>query len=267
MIEFKQIVGRGTRLFDGKEFFTIYDFVDAYHHFSDPEWDGEPLEPEQSTGPKAMKVKETSPPYGGENIDEEPKRKKLRIKLRDGKEREIQYMAHTSYWSANGKPISAEEFLKNLFGKLPEFFKNESELRKIWSNPITRKGLLDKLAGAGYGMHELKTLQQLINAENSDIFDVLEYISYAIKPISREERVAKAQLKIFKSLDNNQKEFLEFVLSKYIETGIEELDQEKIPDLLKIKYLAINDATELLGGVDKIRNTFINFQKHLFAIS
>ncbi|MEO6832547.1 MAG: DEAD/DEAH box helicase family protein [Chitinophagaceae bacterium] len=46
MIEFKQIIGRGTRLFDGKEFFTIYDFVDAYHHFNDPEWDGEPLEPE-----------------------------------------------------------------------------------------------------------------------------------------------------------------------------------------------------------------------------
>lgn len=44
MIEFKQIVGRGTRLFDGKEFFTIYDFVDAYKHFSDPEWDGEPIE-------------------------------------------------------------------------------------------------------------------------------------------------------------------------------------------------------------------------------
>ena len=43
MIEFKQIIGRGTRLFDGKEFFTIYDFVDAYKHFSDPEWDGEPV--------------------------------------------------------------------------------------------------------------------------------------------------------------------------------------------------------------------------------
>ena len=147
-----------------------------------------------------------------------------------------------------------------------QIFKNVDELRKIWSNPITRKSLLDKLAEAGYGINELKSLQQLINAENSDIFDVLEYISFAIKPISREERVAKAQLNIFKSLDNNQKEFLEFVLSKYIETGIEELDQEKLPDLLKIKYFAINDATELLGGVNKIRETFIGFQKHLFAV-
>ena len=46
MIEFKQIIGRGTRLYDGKDYFTIYDFVKAYRHFSDPEWDGEPLEPE-----------------------------------------------------------------------------------------------------------------------------------------------------------------------------------------------------------------------------
>jgi type I restriction enzyme R subunit len=46
IIEFKQLIGRGTRLFDGKNHFTIYDFVKAHHHFSDPEWDGAPMEPE-----------------------------------------------------------------------------------------------------------------------------------------------------------------------------------------------------------------------------
>ncbi len=133
MIEFKQIVGRGTRLFEGKEFFTIYDFVGAYHHFSDPEWDGEPLEPEPSTRSKPMKIKETPAPYGPED---EPKKKKLKIKLGDGKEREIQHTMQTSFWSADGKPISAEEFLHSLFGKLPEFFKDEAQLRKIWSNTL-----------------------------------------------------------------------------------------------------------------------------------
>jgi type I restriction enzyme, R subunit len=262
IIEFKQIIGRGTRLFDGKEFFTIYDYFDAHQHFSDPEWDGEPLEPEPSE-PKVPVVREPTSSYG--DGDETPKQKKLKIKLRDGKEREIQHMIQTSFWNSDGKPISAEEFLQNIYGKLPEFFKDEDELRKMWSNPKTRKALLDKLAEAGYGMSELKTLQQLINAENSDIFDVLEYISFAIKPISREERVAKAQLSIFKSLDNNQKEFLEFVLSKYIEVGIEELEQEKLPELLKIKYQAIHDATDVLGGINRIKETFINFQQHLFA--
>ena len=60
------------------------------------------------------------------------------------------------------------------------------------------------------------------------------------------------------------KEFLEFVLSKYIETGVEELDQEKLPDLLTLKYQAIRDAEEMLGSVDDIRATFIDFQKYLY---
>jgi type I restriction enzyme R subunit len=259
MIEFKQIIGRGTRLFDGKEYFTIYDFVDAYHHFADPEWDGEPIVEITTKPPK--------PP--GERISEPPPppyepKGKIKIKLRDGKEREIQHMIAASFWSADGKPISAEEFLNGLFGALPDFFKSEDELRRIWSNPITRRALLEKLYNAGYGADVLGALQKIINAENTDLFDVLEYIFFAIKPITREMRVAQAQTKIFRGLDNKHKEFLEFVLSKYIETGVEELDQEKLPDLLTLKYQAIRDAEEILGGVDNIRTTFIEFQKYLY---
>ena len=265
MIEFKQIIGRGTRLFDGKEYFTIYDFVNAYHHFADPEWDGEPIaEPTEEPGnpklPKKPKTEEIveppPPPYEAKQI--------VKVKLSDGKEREIQHMISTSFWSADGKPVSAEEFLKGLFGTLPEFFKNEDDLRKIWSNPITRRVLLEKLSDAGYGSDVLITLQKLINADKSDLFDVLEYVSFATRPITREQRVAQAQVKIFNGLDNKQKEFLEFVLSKYIETGVEELDQEKLPSLLTLKYQAIRDAEEILGGVDNIRTTFIDFQKYLY---
>ena len=285
MIEFKQIVGRGTRLFDGKDYFTIYDFVDAYHHFSDPEWDGEPIEEEAcSKCGQNPCVCEKLPPEPCSQCGQRPCicekppsepcpkcgktpcqcNKKIKIKLRDGKELEIQHMISTSFWSADGKPISAEEFLLGIYGTLPEFFKSEDELRKIWSNPVTRKALLGELADAGYGLDELVSLQKLINAEKSDIFDVLEYISYAIEPITREMRVATAQEKIFHGLDNNMKEFVEFVLSKYIETGVEELDQEKLPDLLMLKYQALSDAQEVLGGVENIRSTFINFQKHLY---
>jgi type I restriction enzyme R subunit len=258
MIEFKQIIGRGTRLFDGKEYFTIYDFVDAYHNFLDPEWDGEPIAPEPSGAPK---LKEKSVPSG------EPKepRQILRIKLRDGKEREIQHMIQTSFWSADGRPLSSEEFLRNLFGKLPEFFKNEKELRVIWSKPSTRKALLDNLTDSGYDREKLHELQRLINAEKSDLFDVLEYVSFAIKPKTRQERVTHAQADILKGLDENQKEFLSFVLDKYIETGVEELDQEKLPDLMALKYSAIADAAKALGGVERIRDVFIGFQKFLYS--
>ena len=263
MIEFKQIIGRGTRLFDGKEFFTIYDFVGAYHHFLDPEWDGDPVGPNPKPEPKP-KPDPPEGPGGGDPPPPPPLSPKVKIRLRDGKEREIQHMMSTSFWSADGKPISAEEFLNNLFGTLPDFFKSEDELRAIWSNPATRKVFLERLAEAGFGKDELNTLQRLIDADKSDLFDVLEYVSFAVKPITREARVAEARASIFYGLDSKQQEFLEFVLSKYIETGVEELDQEKLPGLLELQYLSISDAAEALGGVERIRNTFVAFQKHLY---
>ncbi|QQR77479.1 MAG: DEAD/DEAH box helicase family protein [Candidatus Moraniibacteriota bacterium] len=264
MIEFKQIVGRGTRLFDGKEFFTIYDFVDAYHHFADPEWDGEPVELETTEKEPKKSVEEPREEKAKEE-ETETKPKKVKVKLSNGKELEIQHMIATSFWSADGKPISVEEFLHNLFGELPKFFQSEDELREIWSNPITRKNLLERLAVAGYGKDELTNLQKLIDAEKSDLFDVLEYVFNSdVKPITREMRVAGAQSTIFAKLSSKQKEFIEFVLSKYIETGVEELDQEKLPDLLKIKYQSLEDAKEELGEVINISSLFINFQPFLY---
>lgn len=264
MIEFKQIVGRGTRLFDGKEFFTIYDFVDAYHHFADPEWDGDIEEP-ISVGPPSPNPNPPKPidPPVPPSDREIPKR--IKVKLRDGKEREIQYMMSTSFWSSEGKPISAEEFLHNLFGSLPDFFKSEEELRTIWSNPLTRRTLLEKLDEAGFGKAELNTLQKLIDAEKSDLFDVLEYVfNSEIKPMTREARVAAAQATIFALLNDKQKEFIEFVLSKYIETGVEELDQEKLPILLTNKYQSFEDAGLVLGDLSKVRDLFIEFQRYLY---
>lgn len=271
MIEFKQIIGRGTRLFDGKEYFTIYDFVDAYHHFLDKEWDGPAEEVkiinETTEKPeKAMLVKEPKAEYltKKDEVDNEPK-KKLRIKLGDGKEREIKHMISTSFWSADGKPISVQEFMDNMFGAMPEFFKNEEELRKIWSNPTTRKAFLEKIAEKGFGKDELETLQKMIDAEHCDLFDVLTYISFLTKPISRVQRVEQAKEKIFEGLEEKQKEFLDFVLSKYEEKGVEELDEEKLPILLNLKYHAIANAEQSLGDVDQIRSIFFAFQKNLYA--
>jgi type I restriction enzyme R subunit len=259
IIEFKQIVGRGTRLFEGKEFFTIYDFVDAYVRFSDPEWDGEPIEPEEPSKPKEPKSpKEPKKPTS-------PRPKKIKIKLADGKEREIEFMSATSFWGVDGQPISAQAFLEKLFGELPKFFKDEKELREIWSKPLTRKVLLEKLSEEGFGIEELNTLKRLINAENSDIFDVLEYVFDSDStPLSREERVNAAKQSIFALLNPSQAEFIEFVLSKYIESGVEELSQEKLPILLENKYQSLEDAKVILGEVKNISALFIEFQKYLY---
>lgn len=286
MIEFKQIVGRGTRLFDGKEFFTIYDFVDAYKHFSDPEWDGEPIEEEpckicgqnpcicEKQPPKpcpicgqrpCICIKEPPPPCYKCGQSPCVCKKKVKIKLRNGKEREIKHMVSTSFWSADGKPISAEEFLSNLFGELPKLFKDEEELRKLWSNPTTRRTLLEKLDDAGFPKSDLLTLQKLVDMEKSDLYDVLEYVFNGdYIAMTREARAKAAEATIFALLNDKQKEFISFVLSKYIETGVEELDQEKLPILLTNKYHSLEDAKEILGDVANISRLFIEFQEHLY---
>ena len=265
MIEFKQIVGRGTRLFDGKEFFTIYDFVDAYKHFSDPEWDGEPLEPEPRE-PKPYPTPEPKEKPDVEDPDESrPKKKKAKVKLRDGKERTIQHTVQTSFWSADGKPISAEEFLNNLFGELPKLFKDEEELRKLWSNPLTRKTLLENLDAAGFPKEDLLTLQKLVDMEKSDLYDVLEYVFNGdYIAMTREARAKAAEATIFALLNDKQREFIAFVLSKYVDTGVDELDQEKLPILLTNKYQSLEDAKEILGDVSSISRLFVEFQEHLY---
>jgi len=263
MIEFKQIVGRGTRLFDGKEFFTIYDFVDAYKHFSDPDWDGEPIgeEPLEINEPKG----EYKPREPKEPKEETERKQKIKIKLRNGKEREIKHMVSTSFWSADGKPISAEEFLNNLFGELPKLFKDEEELRKLWSNPMTRKVLMENLDVAGFPKGDLLTVQKLVDMEKSDLYDVLEYVFNGdYIAMTREARAKAAEATIFALLNDKQKEFITFVLSKYVETGVDELDQEKLPILLTNKYQSLEDAKEILGDVANISRLFIEFQQHLY---
>ena len=266
MIEFKQIIGRGTRLYDGKDYFTIYDFVKAHHHFSDPEWDGEPLEPDVTISPIALTA-----PIKTESItvsDPAPdykKKQKVRVKLADGKERTIQHMMVTSFWHPDGTPMSAQQFMEALFGKLPEFFKNEAELRALWSRPDTRRKLLEGLAEKGFGKEHLAEMQKIIDAENSDLFDVLAHVAYALPPLSREERAAKARVIITQHFNTKQQVFLGFVLSHYVTIGVEELDQAKLTPLLKLKYHdSIADAVADLGKPDEIGQVFAGFQKYLY---
>jgi type I restriction enzyme R subunit len=287
MIEFKQIIGRGTRLFDGKNYFTIYDFVKAYKHFNDPAWDGEQLDPEPC--PKCGKtecscVPEPRPPCGtcGKCPCECPKEpcskcgkleciceKKVRakVKLADGKERMIQHMTATTYWHPDGTPMSAHQFLESLFGKIPEFFKSEEELRRLWSVPETRSRLLQGLSEHGFGLDQLAEIQKIIEAEKSDLFDVLAFVAYAMAPLTREVRAANAKVYINSQFTTKQGAFLDFVLSHYVEVGVEELDQEKLSPLLRLKYGdSLSDAIADLGDPEEIGQTFAGFQKYLYEV-
>lgn len=287
MIEFKQIIGRGTRLYDGKDYFTIYDFVKAHHLFSDPEWDGEPIQPEacdrcgcnpcecEKAPPKPCKVCGQRPcicdkpaPEPCADCGQRPCicKKKAKVKLADGKERNIQHMTVTSFWHPDGTPMSAHQFLESLFGRLPEFFKNEEELRALWSRPDTRRKLLEGLSEKGFGHDQLAEMQKIIDAEKSDLFDVLAHVAYAMPPLTREERAGRARTLITQHFNNKLQLFLDFVLAHYVELGFEELDQAKLTPLLKLKYGdSLPDAIADLGqSPAEIGQAFAGFQKYLY---
>jgi type I restriction enzyme R subunit len=285
MIEFKQIIGRGTRLFDGKDYFTIYDFVKAHLNFEDPEWDGPPQEedPCKKCGnrpctcvvapPKPCGVcgktpcdcpKEPCPKCGFQPCRCQ-KRNKVKVKLADGKERTIQHMTSTTFWHPDGTPMSAQQFMEMLFGKLPDFFQSEAELRKLWSAPDTRAKLLQGLAEKGFGHDQLAEMQKIIDAEKSDLFDVLAYVAYAMAPLTRAERADHARVYINSEFSAKQQAFLEFVLQHYVAVGVEELNQEKLTPLLRLKYHdSISDAIADLGEPEQIGQVFTGFQRHLY---
>jgi type I restriction enzyme R subunit len=290
MIEFKQIIGRGTRMYEGKDYFTIYDFVKAHHNFSDPEWDGEPLEPEVckkcgnspcscepgvaggsttcSVCLKAPCVCLPVPPQLCPECEQAPCacQKKIVITLSDGRARQIKHISSVMFWSPEGKPITAREFLERMFGDLPQFFTDEEQLRVIWSDPSTREKLLQDLSEAGYDDEKLDSMKELIDARDSDVYDVLAFVAYAKETHTRTERAQTAKPLINHHYENDkQREFIDFVLSKYVQDGVSELSPAKMRSLIELKYNTISDASRVLGDPKAIRQTFVGFQKYLYA--
>lgn len=276
MVEFKQIVGRGTRLFEGKDYFTIYDFVGAYEHFNDPEWDGNPEEPPPPRGPRSPdgNTGEGDPgPLEPETCEicgyepcqcgEAPERM-VEIQLSDGRARRIDSMVETSFYSPGGKIISSREFLEQLYGELPEIFKSEEELRRIWEQPATRRELLNELQNRGYANDQLINLRKLVGGDEADLFDVLAHVAFTKELIQRKDRASRA-LSRMQNYNPKRQEFLQFVLGQYVRGGVDELDDARLPALLELRYHALTNAKRELGTISEIRAAFVGFQRDLYA--
>ena len=264
MIEFKQIIGRGTRLFEDKFYFTIVDFVGASKNFEDPEWDGEPLPP----GPEGDPPGPEGDPPGPEGDPPGPEGdppEKIVIKLSTERELSIMSMSTTLFYF-DGQPIGQTEFIKKLFNTitLPQFFENEEELQKVWSSPITRQKLLKKLEQEGFSKDDLKSIQKLIMADDSDIYDVLQYIAFQKKLVSRKDRVVSAEHDIYENVSDNEREFIDFILSKYVDGGGEELEIDRLSKHIELKYLSMVEGQKVLGSPQNIKEIFVNFQKYLY---
>lgn len=267
MIEFKQIIGRGTRTYDGKDFFTIWDFVKAHENFNDPEWDGEPLEPDP-TGPPRPPGGEGGgdgepPEPDGNNGDDNAPREKIEVKLSDGSVRKIQYIGTTTYW-IEGKLVSAAEFLERLFGDLSGIIADEDQLRSVWSDPDNREHFLSQLSDRGYDLDRLNDIRRLVDAPDSDLFDVLSYVLFTNPPKTRQERADSVRSAGVEA-DGELKDLLLAILRAYEARGESELATRKLGTFLTARYGSVNEGKSRLGGLAIAKNAFMNMQRALYA--
>lgn len=255
MVEFKQIVGRGTRIFDGKDYFTIIDFRGATNKFYDEDWDGEPEAPR----PKDIGGDITPEPYvpeqpegdeGGGTGADAPK---TRLKVKLGQHRELKVIdVEIRYIDENGKPLTIQEFVEKLIQQLPGLFKSVDELRDIWSDPDSREQLLVKLVQAGFGKDQLSTLRRLFDANECDIFDLLAFLAFEQPMETRKSRADAVRVNsaFFDQYEQEKaKQFLHFVLNRYEQTGATELARERLPVLIELSGLGTTkDASMAFGG-------------------
>lgn len=279
MVEFKQIVGRGTRIFEGKDFFTIIDFTGASNKFYDDEWDGLPDVPPDDIiidggenmpkPPKQPKPTNPTPPSNPDGGDFEPevKKEKIVVKLSNGRQLRVTDI-EVRYVGEDGRPLTVSEFLDKLIQFLPNLFENEEQLRTLWSKPETREDLLIKLGQLGFDDEQMATLQQLFEAEQSDIFDLLAFISYNKSLITRAERAdaTKKQNIFFEEYENEKaQQFLYFVLERYKKDGIEELKRDKLSELIHLNGLGTTkDAAKVFGNANNLINAFYQLQEVMY---
>lgn len=166
--------------------------------------------------------------------------------------------------SHDGRQITAQEFMEQLFGDLGTMVADEDELRAIWSDPERREAFMQRLKELGYGTERLADMQRLIDAPNSDIFDVLAYVRFTLAPLARSERAGVARASGFSGYEKEMRGFLEYVLHAYEVHGVDELSPRKISDFLRIRYGGTNDAKVKLGPVKDIRGAFVDIQRYLF---
>jgi len=265
MTEFKQIIGRGTRVFEGKDFFTIMDFVGATNLFYDPKWDGEDV-PEEKTPrtPKDKKKCEDDDTSSTKPHEvEPPTNEKVTIDIKGKKLKVINI--ETTYVGMDGIPLKTEDYLELLIGVLGKFYNDEDGLREIWSNPTNRKELLNKLKEMNIDESQLNDLKTIFEAEDSDIYDVLAHLSFNLDIKTRSERVFAVEHSEFieKHHSEKAKEFIEFILERYKKDGVKELEDNNLSTLIKLSGIDKADLKQAFNNYN-IRDEYFGLQREIY---
>lgn len=274
MVEFKQIVGRGTRVFEGKDFFTIIDFTGATNLFYDEAWDGLPEEEveelvEDTTITPEPPEDEEKDDDGGIIIDPPPPEEKAVVRLASGREVRV-IDTEIRYIGDDGKPLTATEFLEKLVGVLPELYKDEKQLRAIWSQPDTREELLQNMERLGFDEEQLATLQKMFQAQDCDIYDVLAHVSFSVEMKKRKERaeVVRHDEAFLESYSSEKaRDLLLFILERYEHDGVKELQTDRLGELIRLKNLGtVRETGKLFGGLDKLKAAYYALQRRLYNL-
>lgn len=289
MVEFKQIIGRGTRLFDGKYYFTIYDFVGASEMFHDEEWDGDPFCPVcgnypctcnkgtggNGTGGKGNGGGETT---GGDKPQPCPICGHLPCTCPGGNGHTVEVKLSTlrkitlhTEWKQlvayGDEMITLAEFVKKIFGRIPELFGGADDLRDRWAHPDTRDRLLEMLAEAGFEEQKLDMVKSMLKMDRCDLLDVLEYIAYESTPMEREARVRLVQQQYVATLQAELQAFDNLILDYYAREGFKQLGSDKLKTFISIMYNSMADAKSQLGmTAQELRQHFILLQEHLYKV-
>lgn len=254
MTEFKQIIGRGTRLREkeGKTHFVVMDFRNVSRLFADPDWDG-PIEMDEDFNPKSESRKKTKPPVGPGPDPADPKQPKP-IVNRDGCQVKIVYKT-VSVYDTNGKLLRQESIIdytkENILGAYASL---DNFIRK-WSAEEKKEKIRGLLREQGI---DLETLKEDQGMSDVDDFDFICHVAFDKKPLTRKERAENVKKKDFlNKYSGAAREVLEALLDKYMNTGIYEIEKTEI---LKL------DPFMRMGKPQKIASYFGGKDGYLKAV-
>ncbi len=265
IVEYKQIVWRWTRIFEWKDYFTIIDFMWATNDFVDELWDWGPEEGSFSPTEKPLSWILTPSQEQGATDKELPK-EKLKVQLADNREIRVIDIETRYLDPVTGKHLNSEDFLKNLVWELPKFYKNEHQLRELWSQPEKREKLLVSLAKIWLDTEQLEDLKKMFEAQNSDIFDILAHISFDLDIKVRKQR-AEYWLEVVEKYESiKAKEFLEFLLAHYVKEWILSFRKQNLSSKIALfNKWVVSEIAEEFGWIPELQGAYLELQESLYV--
>lgn len=279
MTEFKQIIGRGTRVRDdyGKLWFNILDYTgSATRLFADPDFDGEPAlitEEELKPGGTTTVIREDDPDEGGGEegeifvdpiINEGPDIQRRKYYFDEGT---VEMALHLVYeLDPDGKQLRVLKFTDYAAEKVRTLYPSAPELRKKWANPSERSEIIQKLAERGISFDELAATA---NQPDADPFDLLCHVTFNAPLRTRRERAERLrheQKDFFDQYGPEAREIFNELLEKYAEHGTA---QFVLPEALQVPPISergnVIEIAKLFGGGEKLREAVNELQTLLYA--